>query len=211
MYTCRFNKYMKNLVRDASHPEAHLAKSAMHDAAARYMNLASSDYDFCSDPGHSCVLSVPKRNQFPTDDELADLRWLGCEVDDFLMKFYAVAYIMGTHFRAGEWGKRPRCGSIITCVIDGQSLYARVNRFIAVADSDCPGYASVTWFGKPEYPEGTPLVVKVSEDGSDVQETYGSVVRITQIDPSRVMLEYDVQPHDYYVMRDSGFDTVRML
>ena len=27
---------------------------------------------------------------------------------------FKIAYIMGVHFRAGEWGRRPRCGSVIT-------------------------------------------------------------------------------------------------
>ena len=195
-------------MRDNSHPEANLANSASQDVASRYLDLAESEYQVFRRPRHFCVLSVPKVQQFATKEELADLRWMGVEVDSFNIKFYAVAHVMGVHFRAGEWGMHPRCGSIITCVMKGESFYARVESFLQVTGCDCPGFASVTWFGRPEYPSGTPLVVKVNDDGSAIDAMFGSVVKITEIDPSRVMVE-DEHSGDYYVMRDSGYDTVK--
>lgn len=199
---------MKNLVRDRSHPEAHLASSATQDAAARFMDLTREQmYDIKVDPCHNCVLSVRQR-LYPTEKELESLSlFVGRPVDQFSVEYYAVAHIMGVHFRAGEWGQSPRGGSVITCVIDGQSLYARVERFMTLED-DCPGYASVVWFDKPQYPSGTPLVVKVHDDGSAVEHTHNNILRITQIDPSRVVIESDSDPNVYYVMRDSGFDTM---
>ena len=127
-----------------------------------------------------------------------------------------IAYIMGTHFKAGEWGQSPRCGSVITCVIPGLgpfrgiSLYARVERFLRVAGDDCPGYTSVTWFGRPRYLFGakTPLGVCVDLDGEEeIDRHLGSVTRITQIDPSPVMVECDGD--NYMMMRDRGWDTTR--
>ena len=133
---------------------------------------------------------------------------LGRTVDQFDVECFAVAHIMGVHFRAREWEKYPRCGSVFTCVLAGASRYGRVRKFFSIPGDDCPGYASVSWFGGPVYPEGTPLVVKVSEDGSSVRAAHGSVIPITKIDPSRVMVEFSKTANTYYVMRDSGYDTI---
>ena len=104
--------------------------------------------------------------------------------------------------------KYPRCGSVVTCVMDGQSYYGRVTRFLRVEGDGCPGYASIEWFSKPVYPASTPMVVRVNEDGSGVEAEYGRVIKITSIDPSRVIVEYDsTVPNTYYMMRDSGYDT----
>lgn len=206
---CRYNKHIKNLVRDVSHPEANLAKSVTQDASARYVNLAvHNDYDIATSVYHRCVLSVEKTSWYATEDELYDLAFLGCEVDQFSVHCFAVAHVLGVHFRAKEWLQYPRCGSVVTCVLDGQSYYARVEKFMQVDGDDCSGYASVRWFGKPSYPLGTPMVVKVMGDGSDVRRQYGCVISIEQIDPSRVMVEFSRQPETYYVMRDSGYDII---
>lgn len=206
-YLRRYNKHVKNLVRDPSHPEAHFAHSVSQNIAAHYMNLAESTdvYDMAKEPLHNCVLSVGSPGT-PTEEELADLRFLGCQLDCFSCTFYAVAHIMGIHFRANEWGKTPRCGSVFTCVLGGRSLYGRVDRFLSVEGDICPGYASVTWFSEPEYPLRTPLVVKVRDNGRDIDGEVGRMVRITDIDPSRVMVEF-TDTGDYYMMRDSGYDT----
>ena len=90
-------------------------------------------------------------------------------------------------------------------MISGRSVYARVD------EHDCPGYACVTWFGTPEYPlHGSPLVVRCRETDTDsLVDAYGSVLRITMIDPSQVMVERE-EDHVYcWMMRDSGFDTIR--
>lgn len=206
---CRYNKRIKNLCRDMSHPEAHLAKSSTQDASASFVNLAMHDYDISTSMHHKCVLSVPKQNWYATEEEFADLALrYGCEQDQFSIRCFAVAHVFAVHFRAKEWLKYPRCGSVVTCVMDGQSYYARVEKFFCVGD-DCSGYASVVWFGKPSYPLGTPMVVKVSEDGSHVKSEYGCIISLDEIDPSRVMVEFSNEPSTYYVMRDSGYDTIK--
>ena len=196
-------------MRDVSHPEANLAKSATQDAAACYMNLVSTQsYDITADLHHKCCLSVPKRNWQINEKELYDLSFVSHRgVDQFAVECYAVCHIMGVHFRAGEWSKYPRCGSVVTCVLDGGSYYGRVTKFLKIRGDQCPGYASVEWFSKPTYPSGFPTSVQVCEDGTAVLSEYGSIIKITRIDPSRVMVEYDTVPNTYYVMRDSGYDS----
>jgi len=112
---------------------------------------------------------------------------------------------------AGEWGDSPRCGSVITCVINGRSLYARVKRFIKVDGDRFPGYASVDWFSAPTYlfDDEIPLGVCVTEDGAEIEREVGTILRITQIDPSPVIVESD--NGRYLVMRDSGHDTRRSV
>ena len=117
---------------------------------------------------------------------------------------------MGTYFRAGEWGQQS-CGSVVTTVVDGQSFYARVQAFVQVDEDPCPGYAIVNWFSKPEYPFRIPLVVKVRDDGSDIQNDFGTVISINNIDPSRVMIGTDTEDGVYYMMRDSGYDSINYL
>lgn len=146
-----------------------------------------------------------------TDEEVGSLRALGVHVRDRLsISEFRVAHILGKHFRAGEWGSY-RCGSVVTCVMDGRSLYAKVNRFLKVDDDDqCEGYASVTWFGAPEYPLGNPLVVKCSEkEPEDLVEELGSIISIRDIDPSQVMVERTIDQIYCFMMRDSGFDTIK--
>ena len=90
-------------------------------------------------------------------------------------------------------------------------MYARVNRFIKVDGDDGAGYASVTWFGAPEYPaHPNPILVRCREDDPDrLVDAYGCIVSIEDIDPSQVMVERE-EDHVYcWMMRDTGYDTIR--
>ena len=141
--------------------------------------------------------------------EVAGLLFQGLQFDLLSVQTCSISYILNVHFKSGEWNTGPRCGSVITCVLDGRSLYARVNRFLFVDGSSCPGYASVSWFSVPTYPSHTPLIVSVTEDGADLHRQYGCILRITQIEPCRVMIELpDDTSTVYYMMRDSGYDTI---
>ena len=116
---------------------------------------------------------------------------------------------MGVHFQMGQWGRYPTCSSVITCVVNGRSVYGHVTKFFTVDGDKCPGYASVNWFGQPRYPLGTNrLEVVVSCDGGALDAEVGCIVRITSIDPSPVVIEPDGD--DYRMMRQSGYDTVRV-
>lgn len=152
-----------------------------------------------------------RQDSILSEVEVGSLRVLGSPVEDiFASNEYNIALILGKHFRSGEWGKY-RCGSVVTCVISGRSVYARVNKFFTVDGDDCVGYASVTWFGAPEYPlDRSPLVVRCREEDPDrLVDAYGCVVKLTQIDPCQVMVERDLHTGYCWMMRDSGFDTVR--
>ena len=83
-----------------------------------------------------------------------------------------------------------------------------MNRFVAVNGDECPGYASVCWFGLPKYPLGSNrLEVVVSQDGLDVDRLVNTcIISITKIDPSYVVFEPDGE--QYRMMRQSGYDTV---
>jgi len=196
-------------VRNKAQPESHLANSALQDAGATFLKLAEQKpYDFETDLCHVCVLSVPRRGYVVSRQELGDLRMLGCDsVDSLSVTAYAVAHIMGMHFRANEWVHSPRCGSVITCVLDGCSLYARVIRFLQVDNDECPGYASLQWLSKPRYPYGTPLVPVVTLDGHELDGIYGSIVRITDLDPSPVSFECNSTDDLFHLMRESGYDS----
>ena len=145
-----------------------------------------------------------------TEFEVGSLRVLGSNVEDhFALTEYHIAMILGKHFRSGEWGEY-RCGSVIVCVISGMSVYERVNKFFTIDGDDCEGYAPVTWFGAPEYPLGSPLVVRcLEEEPQRLVDAYGCVVKITQIDPSQVMVERDQNTGYCWMMRDSGYDIIR--
>ena len=205
----RYNKYLKNLVRTGYRTSEHLAQSAAIDIATSYIHLCGSlrKYDTRTDPNHNCFLKQKKRRCTFSRREVGDLRMLGLFVDTLEINAFAVANIMGVHFRAGQWGRRPTCSSVITCVVNGRSVYGYVNKFLHIDRDDCPGYAAVTWFGIPQYPLGrNRLEVVVSSDSSILDREIGCIIRITQIDPSPIIVEPDGD--NYRMMRLSGFDRV---
>ena len=197
-------------MRNANNAATVLANSFSIDMAASYMHLCTSllKYDIKKSFHHTCVLSQRVRGrQLISLSEMGDLRMFGVAVDPLSLECYSVAHIMGSHFCAGQWGK-PTCSSVFTCVSNGRSIYGRINKFLSIVGDVCPGYASVDWFGEPDYPLGdNKLLVVVSGDGTRIQKEVGSVIRITQIDPCCVVVEPD--DHVYRMMRQGGYDTTR--
>ena len=209
-YLDRYNKYVKNLVRDMFRAEVNLAKGVTIDSAVHfyYLQKEGACYSLFSDPVHACFL----RSEFDvevTGDEMKDLQHLGCPVrycSD--VRGFRIAMILGKHFRAGEWGEgnNIRCGSVVTCVINGRSLYARVLKFLKVDGDIYPGYASVRWFSAPTYVN--PLCPVVALDGSDIEREVGvNVLRITEIEPCQISVERSVGGDMFYMIRDAGYDT----
>ena len=97
-------------------------------------------------------------------------------------------------------------------MIGARSLYAYGKTFLRVEDDDCPEYASVSWYSEPLYIFGPeyPLGVCVNENGVEVEREVGTcIIRITQIDPSPIIVERDLPNGRFFMMRDSGFDTTR--
>ena len=208
VFVCRFNKYIKSLCRDSNRAEINLANTTTLDAAAHFKRLQrSKSYDISKDCNHKATLIGRKYDYSPAQDVIDDLRadHRSGIVDSESCVGFRRAHIMGTPFTAGEWPKHPRCGSVITVVKDGRSLFARVINFFQVIDDVNPGYAHVQWFSEPDYLYAdNPLGARCRVDGSVLNHTYGRIVRITEIVPSQIMVERDGT--DVIMIRDSGYN-----
>ena len=128
---------------------------------------------------------------------------------------YSRSDICGISFTAGQdiiggWAQRT-CGSVVTCVVDGQSRYGTVLRFFShQCERNTGVYAYVRWFRKTDYPfEGSPLVVRIRDNAPPVSELSQQVVSIFDIDPSRVVVERSDSESCYYMCRIEGLDTIR--
>ena len=97
--------------------------------------------------------------------------------------------------------KMKRCGSVITLVRGGRSLYAWVIRFMHY---DRLHVAQVSWLPVPDYPTGTPVVVRLVRDNPKPDEQ--CIVSLTDIDPSPVAILNEETC--MYMMRMNGIDTM---
>ena len=139
-----------------------------------------------------------------TQHQKIDLVLFGAEPGDFAMTS-PTAFILGVHFKAGEWGK-VRNGSVITTTYTGRSRYCVVTNFIRVSNKD---FACVRWLSKPVYPYAPiPLVVKVSET-PDRRECLPTVLPLSFIDPTGVLVEPDSDGVYFYMMCLKVFDRTR--
>ena len=119
------------------------------------------------------------------------------------------ARIGGVDFTSGESirgvkkvsEKMLRCGSVITLITGGRSLYAWVIKFMSF---DSIHLAHVRWLPVPEYPYGTPVIVVLRDSG--VMPGLPCTVDLTDIDPSQVAILHEGL--DMFVMRFSGIDTI---
>ena len=122
---------------------------------------------------------------------------------DSMCKCYKIAYVLGVHFKSGEWGEH-RCGSVITTTFEGRSRYCVVNHFLRITDKD---FASVTWLSTPVYPYWPiTLVARVRELGVNRQHELPAVLPLASIEPTPILVERDGT--DYYMMRVKGYDRV---
>ena len=136
----------------------------------------------------------------------------GCPPSVCVSYQHAQASIGGNRFTAGEAllsGKR--CGSVVTRVVSGRSVYGRATQFLRV-ECGCHHFgevAVVEWFPPPTYPDGDPLTVKIDLRGVDVNNVgVVKVVSLLDIQPSRVLVDID-QHHDcMYMMRMEGLDSM---
>ena len=214
LFILRYNKFIKSLVNDNNKAEKNLSRNVVLNAGCNFERLSKrKTFDQSWDNCHKCFLKSKASNarDVITDSEFFDLLSIGCPVKNRdELTVYDIAMIMNKHFRAGEWGMWPRCGSVVTCVINGRSVYARVIKFVRVNDEgdECPGYACVNWFSEPTYVNS--LCPHVNLNGDDIYTEVGvNVIRITQIDPSQVHVETVPGTDGFYMMRDSGYDTRR--
>jgi hypothetical protein len=149
------------------------------------------------------------------DDNLARQIRLpcGCLVSGCGCYQHSKAIIGGKTFNAGEkLIPGLRCGSVVTSVISGRSMYALVKQFLRVV-CKClrfHQFAVVTWFPRPTYPDGDPLTVRISLDGvPDVNNIPVSrVISLYDIEPSRVVVGLERRHNCMFVMRLEGLDTM---
>ena len=125
---------------------------------------------------------------------------------------HAQASIGGKRFTARESllpGKR--CGSVVTRIVSGRSVYGLVKQFLRVM-CGCHSFqevAVVEWFPLPTYPDGDPLTVKIDLCGVDVNNVgVRTVVSLLDIQPSRVLVGIDQQYDCMYMMRMEGTDSM---
>jgi len=198
----RNNKRMKGLVRSNVHPEASLAKSGQVDMTARAEGLDDDLEGIQPPPLIRFSISIVGGLYIPTRRQRYCMSLLGVKSFGGIRGFN-VAWIRGTHFVCGEWGRRT-CGSVFTTVYCGRSVYGILDRFMLV---DRVEYAAVTWLSQPVYPYAPiTLVVRVRMIPAADQPLNRCVIRCDRIEPCGVNVMPDEDGVHYYMMRTTGFD-----
>ena len=103
--------------------EVHLSEKVTVDSASYYDRLTKKQVCFTCPKLHTCVLTTPRVRERVTVEELDDVLHLGGNVAELGdLTVYQIAKILGKQFKADEWdNKSSRCGSVITCVVNGRS------------------------------------------------------------------------------------------
>ena len=136
----------------------------------------------------------------------------GCRIEHSTTHNHATAVIGGKKFTANESLTRgKRCGSVVTMVVGGRSVYGLVKKFIRVVCRcmRCCDFALITWFPLPIYPDGDPVTVRINWGGVDVNHI-GTVrvVSLNDIQPARVAVWLEPRHSCMYMMRYEGLDTI---
>ena len=207
----RYNKKCKNLTSNKHRPFQSLANALVRDETARY-NRWRTNKGVSSKPFKVAVKGRGMRHELSRDVRTQITLPCGCRPGYNAVTRHKMATICGVEFTAGErLSPGKRCGSIVCVVSRGKTSYGRVVNFIRILCGCVQifGFALVTWFPRPIYPDGDPLTVRIELDGIDVNNIrVVRVVPLTDIVPSRILVEMD-QPHDcMYMMRKDGYDTV---
>ena len=80
--------------------QSHLANTATMNAASAFLRMTGKkELRFIRS---CCVVHSTRYSYVPTSKEIADLRMIGCVVDEFDVQGFKVANIMGVQFRAGK-------------------------------------------------------------------------------------------------------------
>ena len=97
-----------------------------------------------------------------------------------------------------------RCASVITLIRGGRSLYAWVKRFMHF---DRLHVAHVSWLPLPDYPTGSPVVVRLVRDNPKPNED--CIVSLMDIDPTHVTILHE--DTCMYMLRMNGIDTMSRI
>ena len=102
----RNNKHIKGMVHNSRYTLTSLAKAVQMNIATRFISIANMDMSHARRLKCSCYLSLPRAGKVRLSRrEQIDLAILG--ITDFEdIRAFEIAYILGEHFRAGEWGAR---------------------------------------------------------------------------------------------------------
>ena len=204
-----------------------MAKQRKHceaSIARVYSEHVRSTPLICSPPPISletCCIQTKTKDKYYTDTdpvvsrclrEMVSDEYNGAQVNVCLWTIHKRAQVCGIKFtsdnplsgvrRRNE--KMKRCGSVITLVRGGRSLYAWVIRFMHF---DKLHVAHVSWLPVPDYPTGTPVVVRLVRDGPKPDEN--CIISLTDIDPTSVALLNEERC--MYMMRMKGIDTMSRI
>ena len=136
----------------------------------------------------------------------------GCHVHNCTLSTHDLATIGGKSFHAGEKLSLGRsCGSVVTMVSGGRSIYGLVQKFVRVVCT-CDrfiDFAIVGWLPFPYYPDSDPLTVVIQLNGLDVNNiAVHQLVPLYDIQPSRVAVEIDTRNDCLYMLRIEGLDVM---
>ena len=136
----------------------------------------------------------------------------GCRLSRCVSYRYTTAKIGNRRYNAGERLRvGVRCGSVVTMIRGGRSVYGWVKKFYRVK-CRCHlsvDFAFVSWFPPPVYPDGDPLTIKIVLGGMDINNIVGvNVVPLFDIHPSRIAVEIDADNDCMYMLRIDGMDTM---
>ena len=114
-------------------------------------------------------------------------------------------------YKKSQWNN-PRCSSIFTAKVNGESLYGYVDRFIKVTCQFSVKYinfALVKWFAKPTYPDNDPLTTDIDLRGDAASDV--DIIDMNDIDPSRILFLVNSERTCMNVMRIEGVNVSVML
>ena len=158
--------------------------------------------------GSSKMVEVPEHFH----DSIQPYLKCGCRLGHSVIYEHARAKIGGKCFNSGERLRAGvRCGSVVTKISDGRSVYGLVKHFYRVvcACHSFIDFAFITWSPLPTYPDGDPLTIRIVLGGLDVNNIpQKSVVPLNDIQPSRIGVEIDNVHDCIYMLRFDGTDTM---
>ena len=211
----RFNKKCKNLTANKHLPMQSLANALVRDGTARFLRWKRGD--------------PPTRHPKIPHTELTDKSKMveisdhfhgaiqqqfecGCRFCHCVVYEHKTAMIGGHRFTAGE-RLRPavRCGSIVTMLKGGRSVYGLMKRFFRVVCrcDNIMDLVFVTWFPLPTYPDRDPLTVRISIQAIQINNIpRGTIVSLNDLDGSRIGAEIDAPTQYMYMLRFDGVDTM---